>query len=78
MDVVSLNSGKNTEYLLIEEIFDRTLPIFRFSNVLLQHKNGRTCPMTDRYLHTQNIAVENLENYHQNFLKHLLVALMTH
>ena len=49
MDVVSLNSGQNKEYLLIGQIFDRTLPIFRFSNVRLRHKDGQTCPMTDRY-----------------------------
>ena len=38
MDIVSLNSGKNKEYLLIRQIFNRTLPIFRFSNVQLQHE----------------------------------------
>ena len=51
MDVASLNSGENKEYLLIGQMFDLALRIFRFSNVRLQHKNGRTCPMTDRYLH---------------------------
>ena len=51
MDVVSLNSCWNKEYILIGQIFDRTLPIFQFSNVQLQHKNGQTCLMTDCYLH---------------------------
>ena len=56
MDVVSSNSCKNKEYILIGQIFDRTLSIFRFLNVRLQHKNGRTCPMTDRYLHHCNFC----------------------
>ena len=51
MDVVSSNSCKNKEYILIGQIFDRTLSIFWFLNVWLQHKNGWTCPMTDHYLH---------------------------
>ena len=51
MDLVSLNSCSNKEYFLIGQIFDRTLPIFRILNVRLQHKNSRSCPMTDRYLH---------------------------
>ena len=41
----------NKEYFLIRQILDQTLTIFRLSNVRLQHKNSRTCPMTDRYLH---------------------------
>ena len=51
MDIASLNSCKKKEYLLIGQILYRTLPIFQFSNVRLQNKNGRTCPMTDHYLH---------------------------
>ena len=51
IDVVSLDSCKNKENLLIRQIFNQTLPIFWFSNVWLQHKNGRTCSMTNRYLH---------------------------
>ena len=52
----SYNSCKNKEYLLIRQIFDRTLPIFWFSNVWLQHKNGQTCPMTHHYLHHWKIV----------------------
>lgn len=51
MNVVSLNSSKNKEHLLIRQTFDRTSPTFWFSNVQLQHKNSQTCSMTDRYLH---------------------------
>ena len=41
----------NKECFLIGQIFDQTLTIFRLSNAQLQHKNGQTCPMTNRYLH---------------------------
>ena len=56
MDLVSLNSCSNKEYFLIGQIFDRTLPIFRILNVRLQHKNSRSCLMTDRYLHHCSVS----------------------
>ena len=64
MDVVSSNSCKNKEYILIGQIFDQTLSIFQFLNVRLQHKNGRTCPMTDRYLHhcSNKLVIPRSEN----------------
>ena len=38
IDVVSLNTCENKEFLLIRHIFDRILPIFWFSVVWLQRK----------------------------------------
>ena len=73
MDLVSLNSCSNKEYFLIGQIFDRTLPVFRILNVRLQHKNSRSCPMTDRYLHHCSTS-ETKQKY---IISHVLTNLKT-